>query len=61
MYVCICNAISDQQIRDAVVNGADDLHAIQSHLGAATGCGTCAEYAQKVIDETLAEKLGYAA
>ncbi len=61
MYVCICNAISDQQIREAVEQGAADLHAIKAHLGVATGCGTCAEYTQKVIDETLADKLTYAA
>ncbi len=61
MYVCICHAVTDEQIHDAVAEGVDDLHAIQTHLGAATGCGTCAEYAQKVIDEALAKKLSYAA
>ena len=61
MYVCICNAISDQDIRDAVDQGAEDLSAIQTHLGAATGCGTCAEYTEKVINEALVSKLTYAA
>ncbi len=61
MYVCICNAVSDQEIKDAIDRGVDDLQAIKAHLGVATGCGTCAEYTQKVIDEALASKLGYAA
>ncbi len=61
MYVCICKAISDQDIKEAVHNGAEDLASIQANLGAATGCGTCAEFTEKVISEALASKLGYAA
>ncbi len=61
MYVCICKAISDQDIKDAVEQGAEDLAAIQAHLGAATGCGTCADYTETIINETLARKLTYAA
>ena len=61
MYVCICKAISDQDIKEAVNEGLEDLNAIQMHLGAATGCGTCVEHTQQVIEETLAHKLFYAA
>ena len=61
MYVCICKAVSDQDIHDAVADGAEDLDAIQSDLGAATGCGTCREHTQQVINEALARKLTYAA
>ena len=60
MYVCICKAISDQDIREAVANGADNLASIQAHLGAATNCGTCIEHAQEVIDEALAQRLAHA-
>ena len=61
MYVCICKAVSDQDIKNAVLNGAEDLATIQAHLGAATGCGKCIEYTEQVINETLASKLTYAA
>lgn len=61
MYVCVCNAVSDKDIVDAVHNGADDLEAIQSELGASSGCGTCREYTELVINQALAEKLGHAA
>ena len=56
-----CEQFTDEQIKDAVADGVDNLHAIQSHLGAATGCGTCSDHAQAVIDEALASKLSYAA
>ena len=61
LYVCICKAVSDRDIKEAVANGAEDLLTIQSRLGAATGCGSCAEYTTQVINEALAHKLSYAA
>ena len=61
MYVCICKAVSDQDIKEAVANGAEDLADIQARLGAATGCGTCTEYAKEVINEALTQSLTYAA
>ena len=61
MYVCICKAVSDQDIKEAVASGAEDLADIQARLGAATGCGTCVEYANEVIHEALTQKLTYAA
>jgi bacterioferritin-associated ferredoxin len=60
MYVCICKAVSDQEIKEAVAKGADDLAGIQAHLGAATNCGACVEHAQQVIDEALAQQLSHA-
>lgn len=61
MFVCICKAISDKDIEEAVHAGAEDFSSVQSSLGAGTGCGTCQEMTQQVIDQTLASKLGYAA
>jgi len=51
MYVCICKAITDKDIRRAAANGADSLFELQNHLGVATGCGSCAEQAMSIIDE----------
>ena len=41
MYVCICNAITDRQIRRAAKAGVEDLWGLQKELGVASGCGTC--------------------
>ena len=35
MYVCICNAITDKQIRAAAESGTTDLWGLQAELGAA--------------------------
>lgn len=51
MYVCICNAVTDSDIRDAVDNGARDLWGLQSVLGVAAGCGSCKQHAMEVLSE----------
>ena len=56
MYVCICNAVSDTDIREAVELGASDLDSIAESLGAGMGCGTCREFAKELIDQTLSQK-----
>ena len=51
MYVCICNAITDKQIRAAAESGTTDLWGLQAELGVATGCGSCMEAASEILAE----------
>ena len=53
MYVCICNGITETQIRDAVSEGVRSLRELRVDLGVASCCGKCADCAQQVIHETL--------
>ncbi len=55
MFVCICNAVSDQQIADAVKAGARDIEEVQKVLMVSTACGTCRQTAEAVIANTLLE------
>jgi bacterioferritin-associated ferredoxin len=50
MYVCICKAVTDKEIRKAAAKGADNLYELQQSLGVATGCGSCAGHAQEILD-----------
>jgi bacterioferritin-associated ferredoxin len=52
MYVCICNAITDRQIREAVDKGVTNVSQLQSKLGVASGCGSCMDTAAKIIQES---------
>jgi len=56
MYVCICNAITDKQIRSAAEAGATDLWALQAELGVASGCGSCMEMAAEILDEVHSKR-----
>ncbi len=53
MYVCLCNGITESQIRDAVDEGARSLRELQQCLGVASCCGKCADCAQQVVHEML--------
>ncbi len=53
MYVCLCNGITENQIRDAVGDGARSLRELRFRLGVASCCGKCADCAQQVVRETL--------
>lgn len=50
MYVCVCHAISDRQIREVVNRGAMSLYEVQAHLPVASCCGRCEDTAREVID-----------
>jgi bacterioferritin-associated ferredoxin len=52
MYVCICNAITDRQIRSAAAAGVTDLWHLQKKLGVAAGCGSCKKHAMEVLNES---------
>jgi bacterioferritin-associated ferredoxin len=50
MYVCICNAVSDSQLREVVLKGAESLPDVQRHLPVANCCGMCEETAKETIE-----------
>lgn len=53
MYVCLCNGISDRQIRECVDRGAESLNEVQARLPVANCCGQCEETAREVIENHL--------
>jgi bacterioferritin-associated ferredoxin len=59
MYICLCNNVTDRQIRESVNRGADTLPAVQRHLPVATCCGRCEDTAVELI-ETERTRKGYA-
>lgn len=51
MYVCLCQAVKESEVRRAIAAGAEDVEALGEKLGVGTGCGCCLEYAQALVDE----------
>jgi bacterioferritin-associated ferredoxin len=51
MYVCICNAVTDHAIRDAAARGVSTLDELTMQTGCSSGCGSCAELAQEILQE----------
>jgi bacterioferritin-associated ferredoxin len=50
VFVCICNGITERQIREEIARGATSLPELTAALGIASGCGTCAEYARELLE-----------
>jgi bacterioferritin-associated ferredoxin len=50
MYVCLCNNVTDRQIRETVRRGADSLPDVQRQLPVATCCGACEDTAREIIE-----------
>lgn len=53
MFVCVCHAITDREIDQAVDSGSVTLEQLKNELDVGTSCGACAEY----IDQRLQERL----
>lgn len=49
MYVCLCNAVTDRDIRKAVGDGALTLRELRQRLGVAADCGCCAREALDLL------------
>jgi len=56
MYVCVCNAITDREIRGAMALGLDSFADLKSNLGVATCCGRCEDCAKVLVSEVRRER-----
>ena len=41
MIVCVCNVLTESDVRAAIESGARDADAVYSHHGCERECGTC--------------------
>jgi bacterioferritin-associated ferredoxin len=53
MIVCVCNNISDREIRQAVDLGLSTMAELRRDLGVATCCGKCHTCAREVLSTHL--------
>ena len=57
MYICICNAITEGQVRECAQGGNCSLEDLASTLGIGTGCGRCRDCAAQVLAEARGEAM----
>ncbi|BBD78858.1 (2Fe-2S)-binding protein [Aerosticca soli] len=53
MYICLCRAVTDRDIRRAVDEGARSFAQLQERTGCSTCCGCCSADARACLDEAL--------
>ncbi|GLR14902.1 bacterioferritin-associated ferredoxin [Chitinimonas viridis] len=57
MYVCICNAVTDKQIRRAINDGCGSMRELRMELGVAGCCGKCAPDARALLLDSKREQM----
>ncbi len=51
MYVCICNGVTDRDIRQAAEAGCRSLPELTMRTGAGANCGSCIEMAGGILQQ----------
>lgn len=57
MYVCLCKAVTDGQIRQLVADGAREWRQIREQTGFGTQCGKCACFGKEVTSQAVLQEL----
>ncbi|MGB8378964.1 MAG: bacterioferritin-associated ferredoxin [Rhodanobacteraceae bacterium] len=53
MYVCICNAVTDRAIHQAVREGVTTVDELSRRTGCGDCCGSCVDLAGEMLDDAL--------
>jgi bacterioferritin-associated ferredoxin len=60
MYVCLCNAVTESDIRRAVRDeGVRTLAQLKERTGCSSNCGSCEVMARELLSEALHEQRAF--
>lgn len=51
MYICVCKAVTDQQLKQALAEGCASKRALCAKFGVGSQCGRCASSLREFLDE----------
>ncbi len=57
MYVCLCRAVTDHEIRDAIESGASSLDEISCATRAGSVCGGCVPDLARLLEACTGREL----
>lgn len=56
LYVCICNGVTDRQIREAAAAGCSSVAELTMRTGCGATCGTCLDVAAALLEPARFER-----
>ena len=59
VYICICNAVTDSDIRRAADNGVRNFRQLKLQTGCGSTCAKCVDSAREVLGEALVDRREY--
>lgn len=51
MYVCVCHAVTEDDVRDRVAAGAASPKAVRAACGMRPGCGSCVRRIRALLED----------
>lgn len=57
MYICMCNAVTDGDIRRAAAEGVHQFAELQARTGCSDCCGCCEQEARATLDKAVQQVL----
>ena len=55
MYICLCNAITEREIRSCAAEGACSMTDLERCLGVGTNCGRCRPMATEILNDSRSD------
>lgn len=56
MYICICHAVTERAIHEAVDRGVSTYRELSFNTGCGTQCGSCAKTARQLFHQAISER-----
>lgn len=60
MYVCVCNGVTEREIRQAAAAGCSGMTELTMRTGCGAACGSCVSTACALLDDVGREAAGHA-
>ena len=57
MYICLCNAVTDHDIRREAAAGVQSFAELQARTGCSDCCGYCESEARATLDQAVSQVL----
>ena len=55
MYICLCNAVTDHDIRREAADGVRSFRELQARTGCSDCCGCCEQEARATFDAAVSQ------
>ena len=56
VYICLCNSVTDSDIRHAADAGVRTMRQLKMQTGCGSHCGKCVTMAREVLTDVLVER-----
>lgn len=57
MYVCVCKAVTENDIRKAVKDGANCMRHLENRFGVGSECGACHSEASACLERSIEKEM----